>query len=305
VDRKTLQIIANGKVAGDPRLREAVRAARDRGHTVHISVTWESGDAARFAREFSAAGDVTVVAAGGDGTINEVVTGLAESGQSIQAGFGVVPLGTANDFARGCSLPTDDLTRALLLIAEGQATGIDFARVNARTFLNVATGGFGTQVTVETPPEVKRLLGRVAYLVSGMASLGRLQARTIQVRAQDFSWQGASYVFAVGNGRQAGGGFQMCEHALLNDGLLDLMIVSDVPYDQALALLRELLSPPPHENYQSVIYRQTPWVEISSADGLYMNLDGEPLHAELFRFDVVPRAISCYLPGTAPVKSAG
>ena len=105
-----------------------------------------------------------------------------------------------------------------------------------RTFINVATGGFGTQVTVETPPEVKRLLGRVAYLVAGVASIGRLQARTIQVRVLDFAWQGATYVFAVGNGRQAGGGFQMCEHALLNDGLLDLMIVPDVPYDQALAL---------------------------------------------------------------------
>ena len=80
----------------------------------------------------------------------------------------------------------------------------------------------------------------------------------------------------------------MCEHALLDDGLLDLMIVPDVPYDQALALLRELLAPPPHVNYQSVIYRQVPWVEISSEAGLYMNLDGEPLRAETFRFEILP-----------------
>ena len=90
-------------------------------------------------------------------------------------------------------------------------------------------------MTVETPPDVKRLLGRVAYLVAGVASIGRLQARTIKVKTADFSWQGAAYVFAVGNGRQAGGGFQLCEQALLDDGLLDLMVLPDVPYDQVLA----------------------------------------------------------------------
>ncbi|HEY4308673.1 MAG TPA: lipid kinase YegS [Pirellulales bacterium] len=302
---RTLHVIVNGKVAGDPRLREAVRVVRERGHRIQVSVTWESGDAARFAQAAVTECDF-VVAAGGDGTINEVVSGLIESSAAdaanpTRAAFGILPMGTANDFARGCHVPTDDLTQALVDVAEGVVTPIDVGRVNGRTFINVATGGFGTQVTVETPPEVKRLLGRVAYLVSGVASIGRLQARTITVRAPDFNWHGASYVFAVGNGRQAGGGFQMCEHALLNDGLLDLMVVPDVPYDQALALLRELLAPPPHENYQSVIYRQVPWVEISSTAGLYMNLDGEPLAAETFRFELLPRALRAVLPKSAPV----
>ncbi len=297
---RKLHVIANGKVAGDPRLREAVRAVRERGHEVRVCVTWESGDAGRFAGLADAEGCDCVVAAGGDGTINEVASGLVEAGiivggqvaadLSARPALGIVPMGTANDFAHGCGVPTDDLTAALVNAAEGIAVPIDVGRVKDRTFINVATGGFGTQVTVETPPEVKRLLGHVAYLVAGVASIGRLQARTIQVRAPDFAWQGATYVFAVGNGRQAGGGFQMCEHALLNDGLLDLMIVPDVPYDQALALLRELLAPPPHVNYQSVIYRQVSWVEISSEAGLSMNLDGEPLRAETFRFEILPRA---------------
>ena len=289
--------------------RDCVRRCglvRERGHQVHISVTWEAGDAERFVRDAAAAGAEGVVAAGGDGTINEVVSGLAALTQSAAEqphlpALGIVPMGTANDFARGCCVPTDDLTEALLNAAEGVAVPIDVGRVNGHTFANVATGGFGTQVTVDTPPEVKRLLGRVAYLVSGVASIGRLQARSIGVAPPDFQCEGATYVFAVGNGRQAGGGFQMCEHALVNDGFLDLMIVPDVPYDQALALLRELLSPPPHTNYQSVIYRQVPWVEISSTAGLSMNLDGEPLTADTFRFEVAPRAISCFLPAGAPL----
>ncbi len=188
-----MHVIANGKVAGDPRLREAVRVVRERGHPVRVGVTWEAGDAGRFVRDAAASGVEGVIAAGGDGTINEVVAGLVDLARSRPIppnaalprlpALGIVPLGTANDFARGCGLPTDDLTAALLSAAEGVAVPIDVGRVNGHTFINVATGGFGTQVTVDTPPEVKRLLGRVAYLVSGVASIGRLQARTINVRA--------------------------------------------------------------------------------------------------------------------------
>ena len=286
---RTLQIIANGKVAGDERLRAAVRTVRDRGHNVCVRVTWESGDAARFAAEAARSGCEAIVAAGGDGTINEVVGGVIDAQVPSSSAVGVLPMGTANDFAHGCQLPISDLTQGLIAIAEGAATPIDVGRVNGRTFVNVATGGFGTQVTAETPPEVKRLLGHVAYLIAGVASIGKLQARTISVTAPDFAWEGNTYVFAVGNGRQAGGGFQLCEQALLDDGLLDLMIVPDVPYDQVLALLRDLLSPPPRKQFERVIYRQVPWVKVSAAGGLYMNLDGEPLHADAFDFAVAPR----------------
>ncbi len=263
-------------------------------------MTWEAGYAARFAREAAAAADCdAIVAAGGDGTINEVVGGIADASLPARVGLGMLPMGTANDFAHGCGVPIADLTAGLMAIAEGNSRAIDVGRVAGRTFINVATGGFGTQVTVETPLEVKRLLGRAAYLVAGVARLGRLQPGTIAVRAPDFSWEGGTYVFAVGNGRQAGGGFQLCEHAKLDDSLLDLMIVPDVPYDQVLSLLRDLLAPPPHEKFESVIYRQVPWVEISAPGGLYMNLDGEPVKSELFRFEVTPRALPCFLPATS------
>ena len=152
------------------------------------------------------------------------------------------------------------------------------------------------------------MLGHVAYLIAGVASINMAscKARTlISVTAPDFAWEGNTYVFAVGNGRQAGGGFQLCEQALLDDGLLDLMIVPDVPYDQVLALLRDLLSPPPRKQFERVIYRQVPWVKVSAAGGLYMNLDGEPLHADAFDFAVAPRALPFYLPARSPIVQAG
>jgi lipid kinase YegS len=298
---RRLHVIANGKVAGDSRLRAAVQEARVRGHQVLVSVTWETGDAARFACAAAQEGCDCVVAAGGDGTINEVAAGVAKAGLPARSAVGVLPLGTANDFAHGCGLPITDLTRGLIDIAQGAATPIDVGRVNDRVFINVATGGFGTQVTVETPPEVKRLLGHAAYLIAGVASIGRLQARTISVKAPDFYWQGNTYVFAVGNCRQAGGGFELCEQALVDDGLLDLMIVPDVPYDQVLALLRDLLGPRPRQAFDCVIYRQLPWIEIAGEAGLAMNLDGEPVRAERFRFDVTPRALPLFLPAESPV----
>ena len=179
-------------------------------------------------------------------------------------------------------------------VAEGDAVPIDVGRVNGRTFINVATGGFGTQVTVETPPEVKRLLGRVAYLVAGVASIGRLQARRFKFARRISSGRERPTFSLSAMAGKPGAAFKCASTALLNDGLLDLMIVPDVPYDQALALARELLAPPPHVNYQSVIYRQVPWVEISSAAGLYMNLDGEPLRPRRFASRFCPRRCAAF-----------
>ena len=139
--------------------------------------------------------------------------GVIDAQVPLSSAVGVLPVGTANDFAHGCQLPIADLTQGLIAIAEGAATPIDVGRVNGRTFVNVATGGFGTQVTAETPPEVKRLLGHVAYLVSGVASMAVEGEHDSEVPAPDFAWEGYTYVFAVGNGRQAGGGFALCEHA--------------------------------------------------------------------------------------------
>ncbi|HMC26149.1 MAG TPA: YegS/Rv2252/BmrU family lipid kinase, partial [Candidatus Udaeobacter sp.] len=161
---RRVRLIVNGKVASNEALRIAVVGQREVGHCIEVRVTWEKGDAQRFASE---AGEVDLlIAAGGDGTLNEVVHGLMGLPRKARPVFGLVPLGTANDFATGCGIPRDPET-ALALCLQGKAVPIDVGKANEHWFLNVASAGFGAEVTATTSPELKRLLGPAAYTVMG------------------------------------------------------------------------------------------------------------------------------------------
>lgn len=161
----------------------------------------------------------------------------------------------------------------------------------------------GTRVTVETPPELKQVLGAAAYFLTGLRLATDLQALHARVVAPEWAWEDAFYALAVGNGRQAGGGFQICPRALLDDGLLDVFIIPEIPRAQLLALLRDLRRGT-HSDYAHVIYRQVPELTIESDEQLQVNLDGEPVCGNAFCFQTVPRRIAFYLPPTAPLRQS-
>src|SRR5438128_10286644 len=140
---RQVQLILNGKVAGNDALRAAVVGQREAGHRSEVRVTWEKGDARRFASE---AGEVDLlIAAGGDGTLNEVVHGLMDLSIVARPVLGVVPLGTANDFATGCGIPHDP-EQALALCMEGKEVAVDVGKANEHWFLNAASIGFGAEI---------------------------------------------------------------------------------------------------------------------------------------------------------------
>ncbi|HEX7024544.1 MAG TPA: YegS/Rv2252/BmrU family lipid kinase, partial [Gemmatimonadales bacterium] len=147
----------------DPRmeaLREAVGRLRAGGHRVWPRLTFERGDARRFAEDAAQARCDVVVAAGGDGTVNEVVNGIVRC--RWQPRLGIVPVGTANDFASGLGLPSA-VPDAVGVAVQGRPLAVDVARVNRRYFINVSTGGFGAEATAASPTEQKRKLGAFAY----------------------------------------------------------------------------------------------------------------------------------------------
>ena len=223
-------------------VRAAVRAVRDEGHQVEVRVTWEGGDATRFASQAALAGVDLVIAGGGDGTVNEVVAGLLNAaGESRpSASMGILPLGTANDLARACDIPLDPF-EALRLAVSGTANDVDVGRANGRSFMNVATGGFGTQVTVATPNDLKKILGSAAYFLTGVSHFSSIRPARGRLSGPGLTWEGAFLVLGVGNGRQAGGGHQLCPQALLNDGLLDVRVLPQLPTEEIPAALSALL----------------------------------------------------------------
>lgn len=292
-----IRLILHGKAAGRPEVREAVSRQRDAGHDVSVRVTWEAGDTLRMTREAADDRVDTVVAGGGDGTVNEVATGLAQWGLDREGlpALGVLPLGTANDFARSAGIPLD-LVAALELIGSTEPVPIDLGRVGERVFVNVATGGFGTQVTLETPPPLKKALGGAAYLLTGVTKFTSIKDAFGSFCAPDFEWSGPFLVLAIGNGRQAGGGRVLCPEARVNDGLFDVRILPGVPPDQVGEAMSLLMREGLDAVERAVVSARVPWVEVEAEEGISVNLDGEPMTGQKLRFEVAANAIRLHVP---------
>lgn len=289
-------LILHGKQALNDDVRAAVEAQRQAGWEIAVRLTWEGGDAARLVQEGLAAGYPTLIAGGGDGTLREVAETLALNGGG--ASLALLPLGTANDFARSAGVPLD--AHGALALLDQPPRPVDLGEVGGELFLNMATGGFGSQVTASTSEDLKKILGGAAYLFTGLSRFSELRAASGVLHGPDFRWEGELLALGIGNGRQAGGGHVLCPEAYADDGLLDVSILPAPT--EVVSTLKELLAG--GLGLDSLFIRaRLPWVEIQSAQGLDINLDGEPLQGNELRFVARPGAIRLHLPPGCPLLS--
>jgi len=300
------RLILNGKSAGDDTVRDAVQTMRAGGVTLDVRVTWERGDALRYVTEAIDDGVRCVIAAGGDGTLGEVATALAGRDEEASAlpALGAMPLGTANDFATAATIPTDPL-QALQLIAQAPARAIDLLRVDAdgerHWCINLASGGFGTEVTVETDDGLKKLLGGLAYLVTGIARMGRIEPIAAHVHGEGFDWRGALIALGIGNGRQAGGGQILCPDARIDDGLLDLTIIPELEGEMATTVATWV-----RQGRGAALERvgeraRMRALTVEADAPMSLNLDGEPVQARRFDIACVPARLRMHLPDHSPL----
>lgn len=300
------RLILNGKSAGDDSLRDAVGAMRERGVALDVRVTWENGDAERYVTEAIADGVDTLIAAGGDGTLSAIAGALAHRDEAATGlpALGLVPLGTANDFASAASLPEEPLPALQLVLAQA-ASPVDILKLEAdggvHWAANLVSGGFGTQVTVDTHDGMKKLLGGLAYLVTGLSKVGRIDPIQARIAGPGFDWRGDFIALGIGNGRQAGGGQALCPDARIDDGLLDLTIVPELTGEMA-GTLATLLKDGKHAALdQAAVRAQMAWVDIVSDQPLTLNLDGEPVESARFRIECVPGRVRMHLPTDCPL----
>ena len=301
------RLILNGKSAGDEALREAVASMRASGIALDVRVTWEAGDAKRYVSEAIADGVRTLIAAGGDDTLSELAAALADRDESADGlpVLGLVPLGTANDFANAAQVPLEPLP-ALEMIAEGSWMPIDLLKLIAddgdtHWCANLASGGFGTQVTVETDEGLKKMLGGLAYLITGISRLGRIEPLQARLHGHGFEWEGGLIALGIGNGRQAGGGQVLCPDARVDDGLLDVTVVPELSGEVA-ATVGTLVTDGKAAALERVAIRaQLPWVQIDCPEPLTVNLDGEPVASRHFRIECVPQLLRMHLPPGSPL----
>ncbi len=305
------RLILNGKSGDDQSLRDAIHAMRALGITLGVRVTWEAGDASRYVAEAIADRVDTVVAAGGDGTLSEVASALADHDEDADTlpSLGLVPLGTANDFAAAGNIPVSP-DAALELIRVSSARAIDLLRIDSGDQIhwcaNLASGGFGTQVTVETDEGMKKVVGGLAYLISGIASLGQVEPITARIRGaalngDRFQWEGGFIALGIGNGRQAGGGQVLCPDAVIDDGLLDLTVVPELEGSVARTLASLLTEGRRGALARVAECRQLSWVDIDAPTGFVLSLDGEPVESDRFRIACVAGRIRMHLPPDCPL----
>ncbi|WP_269584577.1 lipid kinase YegS [Roseibium sp. Sym1] len=282
--KQHLRLILNGKSAGRTDVRAAVDAVRDMGHDVSVRVTYEAGDVARLVTEalhdHADSPIDTVVSGGGDGTLHEVVDAALQqiSGDERPPfSFAVLPLGTANDFARHLQLDPNDIPACLRFATRASARPTDVGEVNGRVFVNMATGGFGTQVTAQTDPNLKKVLGGAAYLFTGLHRFSELAACEARVETEDFSWEGPFLALAIGNGRRAGGGIRLCPRAELDDGLLDLTIVPFPDSGKVIDLFSALMERGVEGLNGGFVEKRSRNITIETSEPVQFNLDGEPM----------------------------
>jgi YegS/Rv2252/BmrU family lipid kinase len=199
-----------------------------------LHATTRAGEARELAAKFARRGEPVVIAAGGDGTLNEVVSGLAGSSTVL----GVLPAGTMNVFAREMGIPFVSLERALAVIEAGHISEIDLFEANGSPFVQMAGVGFDARVIEETTWESKKMLGPLAYLLAAVKVLGEKPPKMEVVFADGHREQGVAAL--AGNGALYGGQFRFFRNADNRDSKLDVIVYKEAGYKLVLDSLRGL-----------------------------------------------------------------
>ncbi len=230
--------------------------------------TSAAGDAEQHARTAVAEGFDRIVAAGGDGTIHEVVNGIAGS----NAALGLMPMGTMNVFANELGLPSNDLGRCWEIIQRGRTRLIDLPTANGKHFVQLAGVGLDAQVVKETSLTLKRNFGPLSYVISAAQIAARRPPRLL-IESEDAQTEEGSFVL-VGNGRLYGGRFPFFKHAVIDDGLLDVLVFKQLGYLELIKYLQNVIFTSDITT-REVEYFQTARVRVTSADDVPVELDGE------------------------------
>jgi len=278
----------NAGTAGDI---DTLRTAMKRLGAVELCSTSKAGEARTIAQTALTNGADLVVAAGGDGTINEVVNGLA--GGLGSARLGIVPLGTGNDFARTINVPAD-VEQAVDLIAMGHTRKLDIVRVQSdetRYFINVANGGFSGLVNEKLTDEIKTSWGPLSYLRGALAALPDLADYHTHITFdEEQECKVDAYNITVANARYVAKGIPLAPRAVPDDALLDVVIVLAAALPQMTTLVPQILLGD-HLDSDLVIYRRARKVAVRSQPGMWFNVDGELVGNDPATFEVVPLAL--------------
>jgi len=251
---------------------ETLRDWRERVESIvgrwPVRITSHAGEAEALARRAVEEGFGRIIAAGGDGTVNHVANGIAGSGASL----GILPMGTINVFAMELGLPANDLERCWQIIEAGNLRLVDLPSANGNYFVQLGGVGLDAQAVKETTLAFKRSLGPLSYLISA-AHIAARQPPKLLIESQDAPMQEGSFVL-VGNGRLYGGPFPFFKQAVVDDGLLDVVLFKRLGFLEILKYLHDVVFSS-DIRVPEIEYFQTRQLRVSSEQDVPVELDGE------------------------------
>lgn len=273
--RKRARLIYN-PTSGREQVKKELPYILDRlesvGYEASAFATKKMGDATNEARRAVEARFDLVIAAGGDGTINEVINGLAE--QDYRPKFGIIPVGTTNDFARALQIPRT-IEGACNVLCEGYNMPVDIGKVNDQYFINIAGGGKLTEVSYDVPSKLKTVLGQLAYFIKGIELLPSFRPTKVRIEYDGKEFEDEIMLFLVANTNSVGGFEKLAPDASLNDGMFNLIILKKTNLAEFVRLV-SLAVRGEHLNDPNVIYEQANRIKVyPQEEKMQLNLDGE------------------------------
>ena len=256
------------------------------------------GHLTELAREAAADADL-LVAVGGDGTVNEVVNGIA----GLDVELALIPRGTGGDFVRTFGIPRK-LDRAVEVALRGRTRVIDLGRGRYRSwagedeesyFANIASAGMSGAIAKRTNETSKALGGKVSYAWATVAVFSRWRSDEVRVRVDGTEQAGRMHDVIVANGRYLGGGMKMVPEAEPDDGLLDVLLIGDLTKRDLLLTMPKTYRGKHLPHPKATLLRGTT-VEIDAPEPLPVELDGEQPGTTPVRFEIVPRALRLRVP---------
>ncbi|MFS0576950.1 diacylglycerol kinase [Sporosarcina sp. 179-K 3D1 HS] len=252
-------------------LAEILEKLETAGYETSCHATTSEGDATAAAKTAVERGFDVIIAAGGDGTLNEVIAGVSPFEK--RPTIGLIPTGTTNDFARALKIPRD-IEDAVDIIVQGKTIPVDVGLMNDRHFINIAGGGRMTELTYDVPSKLKTVLGQLAYYLKGIEMLPSIHSSHVKIEYDGQVFDDEAMMFLVGLTNSVGGFEKLAPDSSINDGKFTLLILKKCNIAEfirivSLALRGEHLDDP------LVISSKAEKITVTSNEEVLLNLDGE------------------------------
>lgn len=294
---KKLLLIVNpragmGKIKNS--LLKVIQVLSDAGYEITVKPTNKPLDATKIAASIDGSYSA-VVCCGGDGTLNETITGLSMNKNNFVLGY--IPCGTLNEWSSGIHIPKN-IVKAAEVIANGNSLSIDIGKFDDRFFAYTASFGAFTESSYSASQEVKNVLGQAAYFFEGIKALSNIKPIQLEVETEDKTYSGKYLFGAISNSLSVGGVIKFDEAKIkMNDGLFEVLLIKNPKNLIELQKIIDAILKKDLENNKYMEFFKVSSLKIKSDSPIDWTLDGEhAVSKTMTNVEIIPNRLKIFLP---------